>query len=142
VLADKIMDSYDAICNVFDGNVTYQISTPFCLFKKGFIENLVEKDQIISGCHVMDRSGVIFDTEGNTLLCNCLHHIPIGKYLEDFEDNKSFKDWWSRSDVKACNRELLRTPSTKCNGCKDYDNCCGGCPLQWFSFDPNKVIGT
>lgn len=140
VMAQTIVDTYDAIDKIFDGNVAYQLSLPFCLFDQDFIDNLKDRSQIISGCHVMQRNGVIVTSNGNILMCNCLHHIPIGRFGTDFTDDKSFEQWWNREEVVNCNKELLRYPSVKCIGCHNYNECCGGCPLQWFAFYPQEII--
>jgi radical SAM protein with 4Fe4S-binding SPASM domain len=116
------------------------MSVPFCLFPEGFIAELESKSQMISGCHVFSRNGLIFNSEGGVLLCNCLHHIPIGFYGDDFSDVGTFQNWWNRKDVVGVNKRLLAYPSQNCEYCGWYNHCGGGCCLQWFSFNPQEVL--
>lgn len=139
-LARAIVESYDRINDIFSGDIGYQLSVPFCLFEQSFIDMLKQRNQIISGCHVMQRDGVIFTPDGNVLMCNCLHHIPIGKLGVDFTNKETFHEFWNNPQVIVYNKQLLRYPSVKCIGCSNYNECCGGCPLQWFAFQPDEVI--
>ncbi|MFO7807704.1 MAG: radical SAM protein [Candidatus Moraniibacteriota bacterium] len=139
-LAGKIVEVYPRINRVMNGNLCFQMSVPFCLFPEGFIENLENESQMIIGCHVFSRNGLIFNSEGGVLLCNCLHHIPIGYYGDDFSNAETFRNWWNRKDVVGVNERLLAYPSENCENCGWYNHCGGGCCLQWFSFNPQEVL--
>jgi len=140
VLADRIVRDYPKLDEIMKGRVYFQMSVPFCLFPEGFIQNLVEKNQIVSGCHVLSRSGLIFNPEGGVLLCNCLYHLPIGFWGEDFQDAASFSEWWQRKEVEDLNSRLINYPAKKCKTCEQYGYCGGGCSLQWFHFNPEETL--
>jgi len=137
-MAAIIVTKYDQLIECSDGKLSIQQSLPFCLYPPGFLEKA--DGHIMSGCHVMSRSGVIFTPEGGVLLCNCLHGFELGKLDVDFRDTETFNEFWQKKEVVHANERLVCYPHRRCMDCKEYDKCCGGCPLQWFVFDPNIVL--
>ena len=137
-MAAIIASKYDQLLECSDGKLSIQQSLPFCLYPDGFLEKAGE--HIMSGCHVMSRSGVIFTHEGGVLLCNCLHGFELGKLDKDFHNTETFNEFWQRKEVVHANERLVCYPHRRCMDCKEYDKCCGGCPLQWFVFDPKVVL--
>jgi radical SAM protein with 4Fe4S-binding SPASM domain len=139
-LATTIAEIHPRLDEMMNGKVFFQISAPFCLFPDGFIEMIKKRGQMISGCHVFRRDGIIFDPRGAILLCNCLYHLPIGHWGEDFHDSHSLKEWWETDEVKRLNNRLLNYPGIQCSTCADYQHCGGGCCLQWFYFNPTQIL--
>lgn len=140
ILAEKMVNAYFEIDNIMNGNLSFHVSTFLCMFPDGFIETLEKKDQIVSGCHVLKRTGVVFNIDCEVLLCNHLHHIPIGAFGVDFHDSDSFINWWSKKEVKEYNNRVVNYPAKKCQTFKKYTFCGGGCPMPWFYYNPNDVI--
>lgn len=137
-MAKKIADKYDCLGH-YD-NLSFMQTLPFCLYPDGFIAKLAERGQLQSGCHVMTHSGVIFTTEGAVLLCNCLHGLELGKLDVNFHDAESFNLFWQSKAVTKANESLVCYPHRRCMSCPEYDRCCGGCPLQWFVFNPLHIL--
>ena len=138
-LVNTVEKIYPKLHDLTKGSLTIEISLPMCLWSSSFIETLVSRNQIITGCHVLSRNGLIFDPSGNILLCNCLSNIPMGKYGKDF-DSSSFWDYWNSPKVLELNERLVAFPSNLCISCSKYGSCGGGCPLQWFVFNPKNYI--
>lgn len=130
---------YPKLHDLTNGSLTIEISLPMCLWSNSFIETLVSRNQIITGCHVLSRNGLIFDPLGNIILCNCLSNIPVGKYGKDF-DTSSFWEYWNSPEVLELNERLVAFPSNLCISCNKYGSCGGGCPLQWFVYNPKDYI--
>lgn len=135
-----ILHHYDAMNRYTDGNLMVEESIPFCLWPPDFLATLKERRQIISGCHVLRKEGLIFDPHGKVIPCNDLYDCPLGQYGVDFTDSDSFSLFWTKPDVVEFYNRIIAYPSEQCIGCEHYEECGGGCPLQWFIFDPQKII--
>ncbi len=137
-MADRIV----ALDYLFDAcpELVLTQSLPFCLYPDGFLDQLKQRGQLLSGCHVIQRKGIIFTPKGGLLLCNALHDFELGRLGVDFHDAATFKQFWNRKEVVEANETLVCYPHHLCQSCETYNACCGGCPLQWMVFDP-KVIG-
>ncbi len=139
-MANRIVEKYDLIVKHSNGKLGISQTLPFCLYPDGFLDKLVAADHLTSGCHVIARSGLIFTHEGGVLLCNCLHGFELGKLGVDFHDTATFNEFWARKEVVEANERLVCYPHQRCISCTEYDQCCGGCPLQWFVFNPEVVL--
>ena len=89
-MAGKIMQKYDLLDRHSNGNLGIMQTLPFCLFPGDFIRKLHINEHLISGCHVIGRSGVVFTHDGAVLLCNCLYGFELGKLDMDFNDAETF----------------------------------------------------
>lgn len=139
-MADRIVAKYDSLAEYSNGNLGIMQIIPFCLYPDDFIEKLVSRSHLMSGCHVVSRSGLVFTHDGGVLLCNCLHGFELGKLGADFHDTKTFNQFWQRKEVISANERLVCYPHRRCMDCSKYDECCGGCPLQWFVFNPETIL--
>ncbi len=135
-----VMNHYSDLDRVTGGKLTIQQSTPFCLWPKDFLDVLIKKGQLMSGCHVMRREGIIFDPSGKLIPCNTLYQCELGQYGIDFKDKNSFLEYMRSEDMKKFYDKLTAYPSRNCIGCEDSDSCGGGCPLSWFILNPEQVI--
>lgn len=135
-----IMRHYETMNLYTEGRLMIEQSLPFCLWPADFLARLKEKNQIISGCHVLRREGIIFDPHGKVIQCNGLYEYPLGKFGIDFKDPLSFAAFWMRPDVVNFYNKLIAYPSQQCIKCLQYNECGGGCPLQWFVFNPEEII--
>lgn len=140
ILADKLIKTYKNIHDNIGGGVLYHLSQPFCLYPKDFIDKMKRDDALYSGCHVFSRDGIVFDENGDLLLCNCLCGNPVGKFGVDYNNVDTFIDYWEREEAIELNRKLISYPSADCVDCDQYKECGGGCPLMWFSYKPETII--
>lgn len=138
-LASDIMEVYPFLNRLFEGNIEFEMSLPLCLWPKGFIEQLIDKNQIIGACHVQDRSGLIFDTKGDIMPCNGMMGIYVAKQGIDFKDAKSLIDHLNCQNLRDNYAELLRYPADCCKDCSYNDRCRGGCIINWTVLDPQKL---
>lgn len=134
-----IVDHYPKIESL-NSKVTFELSLPFCLFPKGFIPMLIEKNQLISGCHLVRRDGLIFDPDGNLIPCNIFTEYPLGKINSDFRDALSLRKFLRGEDIKGFYETASRLPSEQCQDCADWRFCCGGCIMRWMAFNPSDYI--
>jgi radical SAM protein with 4Fe4S-binding SPASM domain len=138
-LAINIMDSYPELNRITEGKLVFEMMIPFCLFPSDFIEQLKERDQIISVCQLKKGKGLIWDERGNVLMCNALFDYPIGRYGTDFVDAESFKQWLNSKIVLGYYNRMGAYPSLKCKDCAMYQDCGGGCPLRWAVDCPEEI---
>ncbi len=138
--AKKFEEIYPRLYERVGEKLSIHVSLPFCLFSQEFSKLLKERNQIYSGCHVMQRSGVIFDDRGRIIPCNAMHGFTLGKLGEDFSDAEGLQTFWDTSERREFNDMLVRIPAETCLNCKQYHECGGGCPLLWFVYDPREVI--
>lgn len=139
-IVNYIVRNYAVIQQYTSGNIAIQQSLPFCIWPTDFIEKLKIRDQIYSGCQLLNRSGLVIDSEGSIIPCNCLHDCKLGKYGKDFFDIKTFFSYWNNDKMVEFYDQIIAYPTRRCIDCKDWDICGGGCPVQWFTFDPELVI--
>jgi len=135
----KIMESLLGMRKYLE--VRFEMNLPFCIWPKEFIDESKEKGLLISACHVMRNEGVILDTDGRTMVCNALFDYPIGKYGVDFKDGASYLAFRQSETINSYYDKIISLPTKKCLDCSMYRECGGGCPLLWFIFNPNDIIG-
>ncbi|MEK7123129.1 MAG: SPASM domain-containing protein, partial [Patescibacteria group bacterium] len=111
---------------------------PFCLVNRGFIEGLMQKNCLTSGCIVNKKSGIIFGSEGEAGFCNHMMDYPFGRLGEDFTTAAELQKLYSEQDEFF--EMTNRAPDAKCVECPMSSSCCGGCPLQWTQFDPHMYV--
>jgi len=139
-LARNIMRDYPRLESVTNGHVIFEMMVPFCLWPPEFIEQLRNKKQLLSVCHVHKRSGLIFDSVGNLIMCNALFDYPIGKYGQDFNDGISLLNWINTPKIANYYKRIGSYPSEVCRSCLWYNDCGGGCPLRWAAYKPADII--
>lgn len=113
---------------------------PSCLWNKNVIEQLKERKQIGMGCQLLYRDGIIFDVNGELLLCNGLAKFPYGKFGESFKNKDSMLQFYCRENIKSLFNEACRLPDSKCDTCKMMNQCRGGCAIQWFSYSFSQIL--
>ena len=127
---------------IMKDNINFNIhcTLPLCIFPKGFIEELIKKNRISTLCHLQNRSGIIFDTNLNLLLCNALFDYPYATYGKDYHDAESLLGFLNSEETLAKFKELLKVPSDKCVTCEKMPICAGGCIIQWFKYKVEDLI--
>lgn len=140
IVARKIVDQYDELCTAARGPVFIEQALPACVWPSGFLDTLWKNGNMSVGCHVMDRSGLIFDPQGRIIPCNCLAGVSLGQFEKDFFDVETFKKFWHNESIEAFYQKITSYPSQSCIDCDAYVHCGGGCPLQWFVYSPDSII--
>jgi len=140
-IVEDIYRDYWELNKIMDGGIVLEISIPFCIFPKEFINLLIKRKQVISVCHVIKRDGIIFDYNGNVIMCNGLHDYPIGKYEKDFNDSIELINFLNSTEIQKYYKQISHYPSSKCKECNFYNMCGGGCPLKWAVYKPSETLG-
>lgn len=139
-IVKNIIRDHDRLVEITEGRFVLEMNMPLCLWPPGFIQHLIDNDQILSVCHLFNREGLIFDTDGNLIVCNGLFEYPIGKYGTDFDSSESLLDYINQTEISSFYDKIIALPSEKCQTCEIYDWCGGGCPLKWAVYNPYKII--
>lgn len=136
-LASILPKVYPYIHEKFAGKCVMELSMPLCIWPENFIELLIKRQQLSSICHFHDRSGLVFDTNGDILPCNsmincCLYKKPSdGVYRYDDLMQKI-----NSPKIQHQFSQMQRYPSLFCKMCKYKHYCRGGCILNWAVLDP------
>ncbi len=117
-----------------------KISIPFCLFPLGFIEKMVEKDQIIAGCQIFGGSGVIIDQRGRLLPCNHFCDNPLGELGIDFTTAEEYLSFREGRETREFYETIASYPHQKCAGCEQWKYCGAGCRIHWLHREANELL--
>lgn len=139
-LVKNIVRDYPTLDSLTRGKISLDLMLPLCVWPEGFIRDLYAQGRLLSVCHVHKRAGIIFDREGNLLMCNALFDYPIGRFGRDFSDGDSLKAWIESPRVSGYFDSVGRYPSLACVDCAWYPECGGGCPLRWATCRPDDVV--
>lgn len=139
-LVEKIAEKYSSLYAVLGDRLKIAQSLPLCIWPKEIRDALNKKRQDSFGCPNLIRSNITIGVDGSIYLCNDLLDFPIGKFGVDFTNKQEFEEFWDRPDVVELFDKFCVYPLDKCVNCADNDKCIGGCPLNWFVFDPKEVI--
>lgn len=133
---DGLIQVYPRLHELYDGNILIEPRLPLCVFPASFLKKVRERKQLLNVCHVQNRSGIVFDTDGSILPCNSMVGIKIGKLDEDFSTGEELLTFLNNSRLIDDYREMLRYPSDECLQCKLNDICRGGCIQNWLALEP------
>lgn len=139
----ELIDNFIVQCNkLFNAKIrfNFHMTLPLCLWPKPFIDKLVQNKSVSTSCQLHNRSGIIFDTNLNVIPCNSLYNYPYLIYGKDYNDYTSLKEVLYSNEINKSFEKLLSAPSDQCVSCKDFIYCAGGCLLQWFTYDFNKLL--
>jgi radical SAM protein with 4Fe4S-binding SPASM domain len=135
---DSIYDNNNFYNIIFDKfkqlqiKYTIKISIPFCRIDNKLINAMKDARVIQSGCHIFSKSGLIFDTKGNMLICNSLCEYPMGKLGIDFNTTEEMLSFRNSPGVNTLYSKLQSYPDIKCSKCKQWVLCGGGCRIHWL----------
>ena len=136
LMVNKIFcEKYESINDILDGKFSLHQTLPLCMCDIKFVDIMKQRKQIATSCHVHNREGIIFDTNGSVLLCNHFVGYGVGNYGEDYKDANSLSEFWNSEKMISLHKMLTSMPSKKCQVCDWQSNCGGGCCIQWFSQD-------
>ena len=133
---DGLMRVYPHLHELYHGNILIEPRLPLCVFPVDFLNKVKERRQLLNVCHVQNRSGIVFDTDGSLLPCNSMVSIKIGKLDEDFSTGKELLDFLNNPILVNDYKEMLRYPSNECIHCKLNNICRGGCIQNWLALEP------
>lgn len=139
-LIKGFQESYPELSVITNGRFNLHQSLPLCLWDESFIQILKKNGQITTSCQLLERSGLVFDTDGSLIPCNLMHQVPIGKFGQDFSDKNSFLSFWNSQEVSNVYRKLCTYPGKKCHTCNENIHCGGGCLSNWFQFSYDELI--
>ena len=129
---------YEQLNSVLHEDFSLHQTYPLCVCDNDTLSAMISRKQVSTSCHVHNRSGVIFDTDGSILLCNHFVGYGIGKYGVDYYDAQSFLNFWTCDDMVNLHKKLTSMPSEDCMTCSKKENCGGGCCIQWFAHSYNE----
>jgi len=89
------------------------------------------------GCHIFSDSGLILDVDGKIILCTHWAEKPLAKISSKI-NLLEFEELWK--EIGTYRRKLSKRPLVRCGGCKDKDNCFGGCPIFWQQVSPEQEL--
>ena len=130
-LVAGIMQLYPTLDGLFSENFVLEMSLPFCFWPQDFLEKLLAKGQVASECRVQDRSGLVFDYDGDVLFCNNMLDNRIAEYDKDYRNASELLAHLNAAQMRQDYQEILRYPSESCSECTKRSICRGGCPLNW-----------
>jgi radical SAM protein with 4Fe4S-binding SPASM domain len=136
----NVLEVYDEINSIMEGRISFSMKLPLCLWPESFLETLISRRQITTQCQLRQRSGLIFDVNGDVLMCNSLPDHPIGKFGEDFSTVEEFEQFLRSPTIVNYYDRINNYPSEKCITCEKYPVCGGGCPLLWSVYEANDII--
>lgn len=139
-IAANIMRDYEALCQVTGGRIVFSMRTLLCTLPESFVWELESKNQLMTVCQVQKRSGIVFDYDGQVMMCNGLFDFPLGRFEQDFVDGEGLLGLINSPRVNEYYGQLCSYPSNKCQSCAWYEKCAGGCPLMWTVYNPEEVI--
>ena len=134
---DGLIQVYDPLIKLYDRKISIEVKLPLCAFPKNFIKQMVTDRTLQNTCHVQNRSGLVFDTDGSLLPCNSMLDLKIGKIDRDFSNGQELLDYLNTSQMQSDYQEILRYPSSECTKCELNDICRGGCLMNWTVLAPD-----
>ena len=112
---------------------------PPCAWGKDFIDTLRNKQQLSSGCTLVNRDGIIFDCDGTLLPCNAMHEIKLGKLDVDFSNAESLLQYYQTKRDSTFFRRFCNPPERICLEC-DKKDVCTYCACQWSNYTLSHLL--
>lgn len=139
-IVKRFTESYDRLQDITQGKFVLHQSFPMCVWDHAFIKKLRERGQIQTSCQLLERSGLVFDTDGSLIPCNSMYQIPIGRFGVDFASKTDFETFWKSDRICEIYNKFATLPSVTCNDCPDQMLCGGGCIANWFQHNLEQWI--
>jgi radical SAM protein with 4Fe4S-binding SPASM domain len=137
----EVLNCYTELDRITKGRIRLIPNIPLCVWPRDFVRMLLIKKQIgVGGCQFQRRSGVVFDVDGTTILCNSMFDCPVGKFGIDFVDSADMVKLLNSDKVNHVYRSINSYPSKRCIECEMWNFCRGGCPIMWTIHKPEDVI--
>ena len=139
-LINGFKNSYKELDSITNGRFILHQSLPICIWDKNFINVLNERNQIVTSCQLLERSGVIFDSDGSLIPCNFMYQVSLAKYGQDFFDRDSFLAFWNSPKVVNIYNQFCNHVGEKCYDCREARYCGGGCLSNWYNFNYTELM--
>lgn len=139
-LASLFQEHYPTINDACHGNLGLFQSLPFCVFDPQFVELLDSRNQLTSVCQVLQKNGLVIDTDLSIIPCNAMYDFKIGQFGQQFFDSESFHNYWTSEPVEGFYNKLRALPDEACVTCKSCSNCGGGCVSNWFNYSFEELM--
>lgn len=139
-IARVIGENYTRMNEATKGGLVIEGTIPSCVWDPLLLKTLKEREQLSMGCQLVTRQGLVFTQTGALIPCNHLFDFPIGQLGVDFDSPETFETFWESSAILEMHRQLTAYPTMECIPCLMHPECGGGCPLQWFVYDPQKTV--
>ncbi len=133
-------NQYNKIDELTKGNFTIHQSLPLCAWDEKIIKKMVERNQILTSCMLLQRNGLVFDTDGSLIPCNSIHQFKLGTFNKDFNDANTFYKYWESDYIIKIYDKLCALPDNICSKCKDNNVCGGGCLSNWYNYKFNDLL--
>lgn len=140
LLIEKFKKIYPILNDVTHGNFKLFQSFPLCIWDESFIKLLVKRKQITSICQLLNKTGLIFDSNGYLIPCNSMHKSKLGQINKDFDDYKSLINYVNSKKIVNVYNKLCALPSEDCTRCSKLVNCGGGCVCQWTNYSYSEIM--
>jgi radical SAM protein with 4Fe4S-binding SPASM domain len=112
---------------------------PLCHFDYEILKDMLEEEQIGTGCEAVQGNTVVIEPGGNVLGCSHWVEHPLLNIYANFDtleliDQKTFWRLWSGGKPYAFRQDLRFYPYEKCSDCgwRKAGKCFGGCKV-WQS---------
>lgn len=138
-LAALFQQYYPLMNDACNGNLGLFQSLPFCVFDQEFIDLLDRRNQLTSVCQVLQKSGLVIDTDLSIIPCNAMYDFKIGRFGSDFYNEETFEAFWSSQHISHFYDKLRALPDLACAMCESYANCGGGCVSNWFNYSFSEL---
>lgn len=139
-MIEQFMKDYDKLDAITEGNFSLHQSYPLCIWDSAFIKKLSAKRQIFTSCQLMERSGLIFNTDGALIPCNSMYQAPLGMFGTDFTCREQFEKFWDSERICSIYRKLTCLPGHICDFCESREECRGGCIANWLHHNQKEML--
>lgn len=139
-MIDAFAEKYDKLCEITNDNFVLHQTLPLCIWDDNLIDRMNKKNQLFTSCQLLQKSGIVFDTNGNIIPCNALYDYILGENLIDFFDADSLKDFMQSEYITDFYKKIATIPSEKCLHCAKWSICGGGCVSNWLHYDLEMLM--
>ena len=136
----SFIKNYPVLDRITQHKFSLSQSYPMCIWDKNFIAKLESRGQITSICQLLNKSGLIFDTQANIIPCNAMHELKLGQLYKDFNNAEELLRYVSKNDFKKVYDKLCGIPDVSCLTCSDLKRCAGGCVCQWTNYSFKELL--
>ena len=132
-VVNGVIKNYEKMNMITKGNFFIHQSLPLCLWPKEILNKMIERNQLVTSCQLLQKSGLVFDPFGNVLPCNAMMNVKVGTYGQEFNNKETFMSFWESDKIKEYYTCLRKLPDKKCVNCEFLRYCGGGCVSNWLN---------
>lgn len=107
-----------------------EASFPFCFIDQDILEQLLVEKKITNGCHIKTGSGLNFDEKFQVIPCNHFVDFPFQK--REIVCKEDIEALYASEEMKTFRKQVNTYISKKCENCKWWMKCGGGCFTRWL----------